>query len=70
MRLYGRLATLLSDVAENGADFPPTTQQLSVHDVLHARLDAAARAFETWVTTDLARFRRQVRDADLPDIVP
>ncbi|MDH4043446.1 MAG: glycosyl hydrolase [Gemmatimonadota bacterium] len=70
MRLYGRLAALLSDVAENGADFPPTTQQLSVHDVLHARLDDAARAFEAWVTTDLARFRQRVRDADLPDIVP
>src|SRR5439155_1353040 len=31
MQLYGRLAALQSDVADNGADFAPTTHQLAVH---------------------------------------
>jgi photosystem II stability/assembly factor-like uncharacterized protein len=70
MRLYGRLAALLSDVAENSADFPPTTQQQEVHDVLHARLDDAARAFQSWVDGTLAAFRARIRAANLPDVVP
>ena len=70
MRLYGRLAALLSDVAENSADFPPTTQQQEVHDVLHARLDDAARAFQSWVDGTLAAFRARIRAVNLPDVVP
>ena len=70
MQLYGRLAALLSDVAENGADFTPTTQQRAVHEVLHRRLDHAAQAFDTWLTGDLTRLRAQLRDASLPDVVP
>jgi len=70
MRLYGRLAALLSDVAESSADFPPTTQQRAVHDVLHARLDGAERAFRAWVDGVLATFRARVRALNLPDVVP
>jgi photosystem II stability/assembly factor-like uncharacterized protein len=70
MQLYGRFAALLSDVAENGADFPPTAQQQDVHDLLHGRLDQASRAFEEWITGELLRFRTRVRDAGLPDVVP
>jgi photosystem II stability/assembly factor-like uncharacterized protein len=70
MRLYGRLAALLSDVAESSADFPPTTQQRAVHDVLHARLDDAERAFQAWVGGSLATFRTRIRALNLPDVVP
>jgi len=70
MRLYGRLAALLSDVAENGADFPPTAQQRAVHDALHTRLDHAAQGFETWLAGDLMGLRTRLRDAGLPDVVP
>jgi photosystem II stability/assembly factor-like uncharacterized protein len=70
MRLYGRLAALLSDVAENSADFAPTTQQQTVHDVLHQRMEQAAAAFDAWMHGDLARLRARMREVQLPDIVP
>jgi len=70
MQLYGRLAALLSDVAENGADFPPTAQQVAVHDALRTQLDHAAQVFSTWLEHDLADLRTRLRDASLPDVVP
>jgi photosystem II stability/assembly factor-like uncharacterized protein len=70
MKLYGRFSALLSDVAENGADFAPTTQQRAVHDLLHGRLEDTARKFDAWLAGDVAAFRAKVRAADLPDVVP
>ena len=68
-QLYGRLSALLSDVAENGADFPPTSQQQQVNDVLQQRLGAAAEAFRTVLQSDVPAFRSQLRAARLPDVL-
>jgi photosystem II stability/assembly factor-like uncharacterized protein len=68
-QLYGRLSALLSDVAENGADFPPTSQQQQVNDLLKQRLAAAATAFANLLQNDVAPFRSQLRAARLPDVL-
>lgn len=68
-KLYGRLSALLSDVAENGADFPPTTQQRQVNDLLKQRLGAAAAKFAGLLQSDVAPFRSRLRAAQLPDVL-
>lgn len=70
IRVYGRLQALLSDIAENGADFPPTDQQRAVYDVLRGRIAGAERKFEAWLSEDLQAFRSKVRSANLLDVVP
>jgi len=68
-KLYGRLSALLSDVAEDGADFPPTSQQQQVNAVLQQRLGAAAGAFANVLQHDVGAFRGQLRAARLPDVL-
>ena len=68
-KLYGRLSALLSDVAENGADFPPTSQQQQVNDLLRQRLGAAAMQFANLLQSDVAAFRTRLRAARLPDVL-
>jgi hypothetical protein len=70
IRVYGRLQALLSDVTENGADFPPTDQQRTVHDPLRVRMQEAERRFESWLAGDMAAFKTRVREANLMDLVP
>ena len=69
MQLYGRLAALQSDVAENGSDFAPTAQQLAVHDVLAQRLGEATRAFIDLMTKDVPRFSAELRQTPLRDVI-
>ena len=68
-KIYGRLSALLSDVAENGADFPPTSQQQEVNTLLQQRLGAAATKLANLLQTDVAAFRTQLRAAHLPDVL-
>src|SRR5213078_1989200 len=56
MQLYGRLAALQSDLAENGADFAPTAQQVAVHDVLAGRLADATTRFSDLMTKAVPAF--------------
>jgi hypothetical protein len=69
MQLYGRLAALQSDVAENSADFPPTQQQLAVHEVLAQRLAAASQRFADLMTKDLPQFGAELRRTPLRDVL-
>jgi len=69
MRLYGRLASLQSDMAENGADFAPTTQQLAVHDVLMARLGEATARFSDLMTKAVPAFAAELRRTPLRDVI-
>jgi hypothetical protein len=69
MRLYGRLAALQSDMAENGADFAPTTQQLAVHDVLVARLGEATARFSDLMTKAVPAFAAELRRTPLRDVI-
>jgi len=69
MQLYGRLAALQSDMAENGADFAPTTQQLAVHDVLAARLAEATTRFVDVMTKAIPQFSAELRRTPLRDVI-
>jgi photosystem II stability/assembly factor-like uncharacterized protein len=69
MQLYGRLAALQSDVAENGADFAPTTQQLAVHDLLAGRLADATARFSDLITKAVPQFAAELRRTPLRDVV-
>ena len=69
MRLYGRLAALQSDMAENGADFAPTAQQLAVHDVLTRQLGEAAARFADLITKAIPQFGVELRRTQLRDVI-
>ena len=69
MQLYGRLAALQSDLAENGADFAPTAQQLAVHDVLAQRLADASTRFADLMTKAVPQFGAELRRAPLRDVL-
>jgi photosystem II stability/assembly factor-like uncharacterized protein len=57
MQLYGRLGALANDVGMDGADFPPTDQQLEVHAVLTARLEEVRAQYEKLMKEDVPAFR-------------
>ncbi len=69
MQLYGRLAALQSDLAENGADFAPTAQELAVHDVLAQRLADAATRFADLMTKVVPAFAAELRRTPLRDVI-
>ena len=69
MQLYGRLAALQSDLAENGADFAPTTQQVAVHDVLAQRLADASTRFAELMTKTVPAFAEELRKTPLRDVL-
>jgi photosystem II stability/assembly factor-like uncharacterized protein len=69
MQLYGRLAALQSDVAESGADFAPTTQQVAVHGLLAERLADAAARFADLMDTALPAFGIELRKVPLKDVI-
>ena len=69
MQLYGRLAALQSDVAENGADFAPTTQQLAVHALFQQRLAEASARFADFMQKQLPVFGAELRKTTLRDII-
>jgi len=68
MQLYGRLAALQSDMAENGADFAPTTQQLAVHDVLAQRLAEASTRFADFLKA-VPLFAAELKRVPLRDVI-
>jgi photosystem II stability/assembly factor-like uncharacterized protein len=68
-QLYERLAALQSDVAENSADFAPTTQQVAVNDLFRQRLADAATRFADFMTKDLPAFSTELRGAQLKDVI-
>src|SRR5438034_6354135 len=69
MQIYGRLAALQSDVADNGADFPPTAQQLAVHDVFAQRINAASARFADLVEKVVPAFVAELRKTTLRDVI-
>ena len=69
MQLYGRLAALQSDVADNGADFAPTTQQLAVHELLARRFAAASARFADLMDKAVPAFAAELRKTTLRDVI-
>ena len=69
-RLWSRYGSLLSDVAEESSDFPPTDQQRQVFGLLHGRLGEARVAYHDLVTRTVPALREALRKADLPFVLP
>ncbi len=69
MQLYGRLAALQSDVAENGADFAPTAQQVAVHEVFAQRVADASTRFAELLEQALPAFAAELRKATLKGVI-
>ncbi len=69
MQLYGRLAALQSDMAENSADFAPTAQQRAVHDLLAQRLADATTRFTDLMTNAIPQFAAELRRTPLRDVI-
>ncbi|HKK07729.1 MAG TPA: glycosyl hydrolase [Gemmatimonadota bacterium] len=69
-RLWSRYGALLKDVAEEGADFPPTDQQGQVFDLLHSRLRAAREAYGRIVGSTVPSLREALRGARIPFALP
>ena len=69
MQLYGRLAALQSDVAENGADFAPTTQQVAVNELFRSRLGDASLRFADFMEKAVPAFAAELRKAPLKDVI-
>jgi photosystem II stability/assembly factor-like uncharacterized protein len=69
MQLYGRLAALQSDVAESGADFAPTAQQVAVHEAFQRRLVEASLRFADFMEKAVPAFAAELRKAPLKDVI-
>jgi hypothetical protein len=69
MQLYGRLGALQSDVAESGADFAPTTQQLAVNELFKQRIAEASTRFAEFMEKTLPGFGTELRKAALKDVI-
>ncbi|MDH5380970.1 MAG: glycosyl hydrolase [Cyclobacteriaceae bacterium] len=62
MQLYGRLSALASDITGNGIDFPPTSQQVEVKDILKKRLAESQKRLEELVNKDIESFNQRLND--------
>ena len=69
MKLYGRFSALATDVGASSSDFPPTTQQVAVHDVLTERLETARVRVEAFFAEELQRLNEMLRERGRPQIV-
>jgi hypothetical protein len=68
MKLYGRMASLGSDVSRFGADFAPTVQQQEVYEVLKERFEEAKRLMDRLLAVDLPALNERLRALRMPVI--
>ena len=61
MMLYGRLANLESELSGDGADLPPTDQQIAVNKELDAKLAEARAKFKEVTGPQTAAFNQQIK---------
>lgn len=64
MMLYGRLSSLASDLIGNGADFPPTDQQVEVKGILKKRLEQVVNDLEALIENDITSFNKRLNKKD------
>jgi photosystem II stability/assembly factor-like uncharacterized protein len=61
MMLYGKLANLESELSGDGADLPPTNQQIAVNKELDAKLAEARTKFKSITGTETTAFNQQLK---------
>ncbi len=67
MKLYSKLSILAGDIG-GSADFPPTTQQIKVHELLKKRLAGAQTELEQLLGNDLPAFNSLLRSNNLTEV--
>jgi formiminotetrahydrofolate cyclodeaminase len=60
---------LAGDVAQGSADFPPTTQQIEVHEVLKKELAVAQSELKQLIKKDIAAFNTMLKKKKMPAII-
>lgn len=68
-KLYSQLALLMSDVANDSADFRPTDQQIEVHELLKIELLEAQTQLEKLIKEDIAAFNRLLSGQNLSGLM-
>jgi hypothetical protein len=68
-KLYSQLALLMSDIANDSADFRPTDQQIEVHELLKSELLEAQAKLEKLITEDMATFNRLLSGQNLSGLM-
>lgn len=69
VKLYSQLSLLAGDVAQGSADFPPTTQQIEVHQVLKKELAVAQSMLKELIQKDIAAFNTMLKKRNMPTII-
>jgi formiminotetrahydrofolate cyclodeaminase len=69
VKLYSQLALLAGDVAQGSADFPPTAQQIEVHEELKKELIAAQSKLNEFIQKDIAAFNTMLKKRNMPAII-
>ena len=69
VKLYSQLAILAGDVAQSSADFPPTTQQIEVHEELKKELAAAQGELNDLIKKDISAFNIMLKARNIPSII-
>jgi hypothetical protein len=69
VKLYSQLALLAGDVAQGSADFPPTAQQIEVHEELKKELIAAQSKLKEFIQKDIAAFNTMLKKRNMPAII-
>ncbi len=68
-KLYSQLAILAGDIANGSADFPPTDQQIAVHEELKKELETAQASLDALLAKDMQEFETLLQEHRLPAIV-
>jgi hypothetical protein len=69
LNLYGQLSVLAGDIAGGSADFPPTDQQVAVHEELKKELASAEKKLSELIAKDIAGFNNLLKEKNIPNII-
>ena len=68
-KLYSQLALLAGDISNGSADFPPTDQQIEVHEELKEELAIAMRALDKIMEKDIEEFNLLLKNNNISDLI-
>jgi hypothetical protein len=66
-KLINKLQSLVRSVSS--ADFPPTTQEIELHEMLKTQLETYQNQFDELLNEDLPAFNRLLKENNLPHLI-